>query len=113
MAKASDETVIILDPMGEYPGDVITTYAQFHQKLLPYLDDWEASSFKIVCRYFSQDDVERLFRVCNSLTQYLLVVEETEMYLNPQKMDQNFMDMIRGGRHGEISLLCVARRSME
>lgn len=107
------DRVIVLDPKGEYAGDVVHTFDSFRELLVPYLENWESEKFKIVCRYFRQDDVTKLFEVCNVLTQFLLVVEETEMYLNPQKMDANFMDMIRGGRHGEISLLCVARRSME
>jgi hypothetical protein len=47
------------------------------------------------------------------LRDFLLVVEEADQFLDPQKKNTPFLRLIRRGRHREISLLCIVRRVPE
>lgn len=104
---------ITLDPRGEYGGEVFTDFRSMYDRLAPVFDTWEQERFKLVARFRSDADVNALFKFCNLVYDLLLVVEETESYLNPKRMNRDYLDLIMYGRHIDVSLLAVARRSME
>ena len=77
------------------------------------IPEWERTRFSLTCRFTNDNDVESGLKFTRSLTDILLVIEETEIYLNPRNPNRDLVEYIRYGRHYDVSLLCVARRSME
>jgi hypothetical protein len=105
--------IITLDPLGEYEGNIITSWRVLVDTLEPLYDNWGNEHFNISCRFTTDEDVEYLFRLMWELHDVLFVVEETEIYLDPRKPNKAFSRLINYGRHRHISLLCVARRVPE
>lgn len=105
--------VITFDPLSEYDGIIFTDFESFSSYVMSLIPDWGNSKFNITCRFTSDIDVESGLEFTRSLTDTLLVIEETEIYLNPRNPNRSLIEHIRYGRHYNISLLCVARRSME
>lgn len=104
--------IVIIDPQSEYDcgliffelGDLIKYYV---------LNISSTSDFCFICRFETDFEHEYLFKVCKIIGNLLLVVEEAEIYISPYAKSSNFLDLCRYGRHQNISLLGIARRSAE
>jgi hypothetical protein len=77
------------------------------------IPDWDREKFSLTCRFDNDVDNDSALELTRSLPDILLVIEETEIYLNPRNPNRSIIEHIRYGRHWNVSLLCVARRSME
>lgn len=104
--------VIIIDPQAEYTcGLVFIKLEHLINYYLNYLDI--NKDFCFVCRFETDYEHELIFKVCKIIGNLLLVVEEAEIYISPYAKSSNFLDLCRYGRHQNVSLLGIARRSAE
>lgn len=106
----SEKRVLIIDPMLEYDsGLIFTTF----EDLISYYREHKPETFKFICRFKSDLEIEFAFRFCSIVGNLLLVVEEAEIYISPFARSTNFLDIVRYGRHNSISILGIARRTSE
>lgn len=105
--------IITLDPLKQYDGVIFKTFRELYEHIQSRLDQWEFLEFSYTCRFQSDEEYEQVFAMARTLNNFLLVVEETDMFLKPRDPDSNFMWLINYGRHRNISLLCVGRRAPE
>jgi len=102
--------VIIIDSQFEYnDGIIFENYLDLANYYLENLPD----DFKFICRFSNDNDIEYLFKFVYDAKNLLLVCEEAEIYISPDARQGNFLRLVRYGRHSQISLLLVARRSSE
>jgi len=73
----------------------------------------ENKPFSYILRFSTDEDYEKLFLVLFAMKNYLLIVEEAELYISPYSKKTEFNKIVRYGRHKEISILGVARRASE
>lgn len=104
------DRVIIIDKMFEYEDGVI--FYSFNE-LLDYFLTNKPTTFKFICRFENDTDIEMLFRFCWYVKNLVLVVEESEMYISPYVKQSEFLKLIRYGRHKAISIIAIARRVVE
>lgn len=102
--------VIIIDKMYEYDGDII--FYNLNDLINWFLKN-KPATFKIVCRFESDNDIENLFKFVWFAKNLVLVVEESELYISPYQKQSEFLKLIRYGRHRSISIIAVARRVVE
>lgn len=113
--------VVTLDPQHEHGGVIVTSIDEFVEEMERYYRSWTNAEFRVTCRFhtdgMSEDEEEEYYkkflRVCYQLRDFLLVVEEADQFLDPQKKNKPFLRLIARGRHREISLLCIVRRMPE
>lgn len=103
---------ITLDPLAEYSGTVFYNFLDLYN----YIKEKnlrDSGSMNIVYRSTNEADNEMIFSLSRTMTNFLLVVEEAEIYLDPRNLNEDFSWLINYGRHNNISLLCIARRVPE
>jgi hypothetical protein len=103
------DRVIIIDPMHEYEGIIFYDYYTLNE----YHRHNKLENFVYVCRFSDDLDIEYLFKFCKVIGNILLVLEECSMYVSPQSKSNEFLNIIRFGRHYNISLLGISRRTTE
>lgn len=101
---------IIVDAMNEYDEGMI--FNSFDD-LVNYFYDYTPETFTFICRFESDLEIEFLFKLCNAVGNLLLVVEEAEIYISPYAKSNEFLNLVRYGRHKSISILGIARRTAE
>lgn len=104
---------IIIDAMLEYENGIVFNSLN---DLLDYCIDNdinEESEFCFVCRFTSDNEIEGLFEAVFELSNLTLVVEEAEIYISPYAKSNNFLKLVRYGRHKGISIIGIARRTSE
>ncbi len=102
--------VIIIDKMFEYnEGNIFYNI----NDLIDYILKNKPETFKIICRFESDTDIETLFELVWYLKNLVLVVEESELYISPYQKQSKFLKLIRYGRHKAISIIAIARRVVE
>jgi DNA helicase HerA-like ATPase len=106
-----EKRIVILDPMHQFSGTVFTSFDAFAAYIEPRLDT--AFDFRIVCRFRDDVDIEYFFILARQIQGYTLCIDEAEIFLEPRSMNEDFLQIIRYGRHNEISLIAVARRVPE
>lgn len=102
------QRILILDPMGEYGGTVFFDFDGVAEFFLN-----EPETFRCVLRPSEEEDAEFLFRLARTIGNLTLVVDEAEIYINPQSMPDSFRWLVQFGRHRGISLVCIGRRAPE
>lgn len=107
--RATYPRIITLDPLHEYDGVIVTDIDSFTREIERYSEAWNKTEFNITCRIHDDEEIERFFRIAYELHDYLLTIEETETYVDPQKKNTAFMKLVRHGRHKEISMLLVGQ----
>jgi DNA helicase HerA-like ATPase len=104
----NERRVIIVDALQEYTGlileDFESTVEFFRNK---------PKEFKLVCRYDSDLAIEYLFKLIFEIGDICLVVEEAEIYISPYAKSSSFLRLVRYGRHRNIKIIGVARRTSE
>lgn len=107
--------VIVFDPLSEYHGGlVVRNFDEFASYFLVARKD-----FFVVCRF--QEDSEALVSLSYEmaakavweLSDCLLVLEESEQFLDSQNRESFINYLISFGRHRKISLLGIGRRPTE
>jgi hypothetical protein len=107
------ERLIIIDALSEYENGIIFTNVD---TLIEYILDNKINqhdNFKFICRFTDDKDIELLFLLVFELSNLTLLVEECEIYVSPNSKSSNFLKLVRYGRHKNISIIGVARRSTE
>ncbi len=104
--------VITLDPLMEYDGIIFYTFDQFADYVKQGGTD-EGREFSLTCRFTNDIDIYSLFKLCWIIPNHLLVVEEADVYLDDIDNFKGFEDLIRRGRHQNISLLCNCQRVVD
>lgn len=101
--------IVIIDTQFEYDGLIFYDFmslSEYHLTNSP-------ESFKYVCRFKNDTDIEYLFKWCYAVGNLVLVVEEAEQYINPYAKSSNFLYLVRYGRHKAVSIIGIARRLSE
>lgn len=110
---ANERRILILDPLGEFAGTIFFDF----DSLAAYLNARDViestREFRAVCRFSDDVDVEYFFKLARGIPDYTLCIDEAEIFLDPRSMNDDFLWIIRYGRHKQISLITVARRVPE
>lgn len=99
--------IIYLDPMSEYSGTVVENFEDF----LSYVENKE--NFVVCCRFYNDLDYEYLFKAVFEISNVLLVIEEADLYISPREKRNDFLKLVKFGRHRDISIIGIARRVSE
>lgn len=106
------ERKVIIDSMYEYhDGLIFYDYESFAFYLKRYYDS--DKPFSYILRFNSDPEYDKMFIVLFAMRNYLLIVEEAELYISPMARRTEFNKIVRYGRHKEISILGIARRASE
>lgn len=105
-----EKRVVIIDPLFEYENGFI--FYNFSD-LIDYYSEHEPETFKFICRFKTDLEIDYLFRFCEVAKNLTLVLEEAEIYISPQARSSNFLRLVRYGRHQAISIIGIARRTAE
>ena len=100
--------LLILDPMGEHGGTVFYDF----DSLADYFET-EREQFQCVLRPIEDYDADYFFRIARTIGNCTLLVDEAEIFINPQSMPDSFRWLIQFGRHREVNIIAVARRAPE
>ena len=99
---------MIVDCLLEYNDGIIV------ENFLDFIDYVKnKDTFKIICRFHSDIDIKYLFLSLVEIKNCTLVVEEAEIYISAGARSSEFLDLCRYGRHYNVSILGIARRSAE
>lgn len=99
--------IVIIDVMNEYEGTIVETFDDF----IDYIIDRE--NFVVCVRFTDDEDYEFLFRTIFEVSNILLVLEEAELYISPSERRNEFLKLVKYGRHRDISIIGIARRISE
>lgn len=102
--------VLILDPLGEYSGTVMETMAEVFEF---FQEHGNLERFTVCLRNSDESDADFFFRLAWSLQNLLVVVEESNIYMDPRRRFPSFLQLVSRGRHRMIHLLCVSQRVPE
>jgi hypothetical protein len=100
--------LLVLDPLGEYGGRIFFDFDSLADYMLT-----EPEEFQAVLRPQEEEDADFFFRLARTVGNVTVLVDEAEIYINPQSMPDSFRWLIQFGRHREVSLICVGRRAPE
>lgn len=106
----NEKRVIIIDPLFEYENGFI--FDDF-ESLVEYYQEHKPETFRFICRFKTDLEIEYLFKFCEVAKNLVLVLEEAEIYISPQARSSNFLRLVRYGRHYAISIIGIARRTAE
>lgn len=112
------DRLIIVDALNEYEGTTIVyslkEFANF------FLQNPNIKTFNIICRFhnmdFNSNDAEtfdKFFELVFHIGNLTLVVEESEIYISAKQQKNSFNNLVKYGRHKDISIIAVARRVTE
>lgn len=101
--------VIVIDPMEEYEGIIFYDFYTLNE----YHKINQLESFIYVCRFSSDLEIEYLFKFSQAIENNLLVLEECSIYVSPQAKSNEFLNIVRFGRHKQISIIGISRRATE
>jgi len=105
------DRIIIIDALAEYSGGIVFyNYEDFRDYLFYY--DTE-KSFKYILRFTTDFEFEQTFNLIFNLYNFVLVIEEAEIYISPYTKKSSFLRLVNYGRHREISIIGIARRTAE
>jgi len=109
--------VIVFDPLAEYTGgEVVYSFDAFCDYALEHKD---AASFTVICRFVgdttSESDLsyEHAAKIVRELRNCLLVLEESELFIDSRTYDSAINWLISFGRHNGVSLIGIGRRPTE
>jgi hypothetical protein len=97
---------VILDPLFEYNGTSVNSLEEM--KALSFSS---FNEFRLSFRSSEEEEVNAVFRISWSLGNVLLVVEESDMFLDGK--NKYFNALVGQGRHRNVHLICIARRTPE
>lgn len=109
------ERVTVIDSNGEYDDtEIITGFRECLDRLREIgKDEKQTTHFKISLRTTSSDADIALIDVAGTIPNQLIVVEETSRYVRPTYLPEPIANLVRYGRHMDISQLYIARRPSE
>ena len=107
-----DRPTFIIDALSEYRDFGVHFYSS--ESLFRFVIDGRPNMTRIyVLNTQHDDESERFFRFVRWLKNVSVVVDECDMYAGTHNIDPNLSEIVRYGRHRNISLLCAARRPSE
>lgn len=102
--------IFIIDKLFEYTdGIIFETFLDLQN----YFIKQNPKQFKCICRFTTDIDIENLFKLVWIVGNCIIVVEESELYINPYSKFSNFLKLVRYGRHKNINIIAIARRVVE
>lgn len=102
--------VIAIDNIGEYPLEVSQGFEASVKRIVQAS---RQSTFRIAVRTESVEKDLEIIKLVGTMQSLLLVVEETSKYVNAVWMPEPIENLIRYGRHRDISQIYLARRPSE
>lgn len=112
--------IIVLDPLLEYEGKVFYTFSEFAASYNPNGKEI------YICRFTPtltinkrgeqeshQVDVIKLMLTVRRFGNCLLVVDESETYLEDKEVNSYFYPLLKQGRHWRVSLVCISQRMVD
>jgi DNA helicase HerA-like ATPase len=112
------DRLIIIDALNEYTDGLIfyriKDFAQY------FLDNPNLKTFKIILRFHNMDlntdneeIFDKLFDIIFHIGNLTLIIEEAEIYISAGNRKSVFNNLVKYGRHKNISIIAVARRVTE
>ena len=91
-------------------GVIITHYAE----LLDYLIGQERKAFRVTYKpLHAERDFDAVCEVVKRLGRLTFLVDECDLYATPSFTPENFLWILKLGRHRDIEVVCVSRRPAE
>lgn len=100
------DRVIVIDPMFEYEGLILSTFRDVYY----YLQTMCLNSFRLIFRPDDLQEEEKFFALMNYVNNYTLVLEEVDRYARPNSANPDILKLVRYGRHGSRSIIFISRR---
>lgn len=104
------DRVIVLDPLCEYSSGVVIGDSA---SLASYLRENHDKKFRVIFRADSDEEYEQAFLCASNMYTCTIIVEEIDMYCSPYDIVAPLNQIIRYGRHKQISILGASRRAAE
>lgn len=105
----NEPRLLVIDSRAEYNNGFTIVYD--FENLYEYIVNKD--NFKVACRFTNDDDIEFTFKLIFVLKNICLLAEEAEVYISPYAKQSYFLNLVRYGRHQNISIVGVARRASE
>lgn len=105
--------LIIIDAMREYNDGLIFTSFEDMIDYIKENDIFDLEEFTLICRFTSDKEIDYTFQLCEAMQNVCLILEEAEIYISPFTKSSQFIRLINYGRHFEVSIIAVARRTAE
>lgn len=102
--------VIAIDNIGEYPLEVIQGFDASVRRVVQASHEAE---FRLAIRTESVEKDLEIIKLVGTMHSLLLVTEETSKYVNAGYMPEPIENLIRYGRHRDISQIYISRRPSE
>jgi len=99
--------IFIFDPLGEYPGTKLNL-----KQIIAYI---RKRKLPAIINFFSESDQEEeaFYRLIYKLGNCSLVMEEADIYTNPQYISPGLANLLKRGRHKNIDMVFITRRPAE
>lgn len=101
--------VIILDTIGEYSESSYIIYDSFNDLCLHRLHN-TLYDYTVVLRDFDENDIEFICQYAKIHTDVCIVIEEFEKYVENLNSFPELEDVIRRGRHYDVSMIVISQR---
>lgn len=100
---------IVVDALHEYDGIIIYEL----EDLIAFIRGYNQTNYKVVYRAKNKFDTEDFLRLSTAMNDFTMVLEETDFYCNPHKINEYLEHNIKYGRHYNRNLIWVSRRPAE
>jgi len=104
----NESRLIAIDPLAEF--NKFHVSKNFNDAFF-YLKNHK--KFKVSIRFDNDKDFDYLFKLVFLLENITILLEEAEIYISPSVKSSSFLRLVRYGRHKNISIIGVARRTAE
>lgn len=101
---------------------IIDSQLEYHNGLIFYdlptfrdyiLENSIPENFSYILRFSNDDELERFFIIAYEIENYCLMLEECSLYISPFAKRSEISRIVNFGRHKEISMIGIARRTTE
>ena len=107
LLKKLKRPVFIIDPLAEYPGKrmgLSGIVAALRRRKIPPVINFISRT---------DEEEERFFKIIFRLGNCTLIIEEADLYCNPQFIPSSLANLLKRGRHRGIDMVFITRRPAE
>lgn len=104
---------IIVDNLGEYSAREVYTDLPNAVNRMIQISKTNPKRYSIAFRFQTVEEDLKAIEIASTLSNFLIVIEETSKYVNSHSMPPAIESLIRYGRHSCISQFYLARRPSE
>lgn len=108
---SKENRLIVFDNLREYENNFLII--ENFSSLYSFLTNKKNQTFRISLRYDNDLDFEYTFKLIFEIGNITVLVEEAQLYISSNEKDNYFLRLVRYGRHRQIKIIGIARRTVE